>query len=68
MLNVPTDNQLWSQVEELGWRLDRQGTTLPLTDLIIARIARCESMPPFSRLITTLSLFPGCAALIEISD
>lgn len=35
MLNVPTDNRLWRSVEEMAWRLDRQGVTLPLTDIII---------------------------------
>jgi len=36
MVNVPTDDRLWSSVEELAWRLDRQGNTLPLTDIVIA--------------------------------
>ncbi len=36
MLNVPTDNRLWTSVEEMVWRLDRQGLTLPLTDVVIA--------------------------------
>lgn len=35
MINVPTDNRLWSEVERLAWDLDRQGIVLPLTDLII---------------------------------
>jgi predicted nucleic acid-binding protein len=39
MVNVLTDNRLWSSVEDLAWRLDRQGHTLPLTDLIIASCA-----------------------------
>ncbi|MEI7731421.1 MAG: PIN domain-containing protein [Verrucomicrobiota bacterium] len=35
MVNVPTDNRLWEQVEEMAWQLGRQGITLPLTDIII---------------------------------
>ncbi len=40
MLNVPTDNRLWDQVEKTLWQLDREGTALPLTDVIIACCAR----------------------------
>ena len=36
MVNVPTDNRLWAAVEKMLWRLDRQGTILPLTDVVIA--------------------------------
>jgi len=36
MIQVPTDNSLWAEVESLAWKLDRQGTVLPLPDLIIA--------------------------------
>ena len=36
MVNVPTDNQIWAAVEKMLWRLDRQGTILPLTDVVIA--------------------------------
>jgi predicted nucleic acid-binding protein len=36
MVNVPTDDRLWSSVEELASRMDRQGTPLPLTDIVIA--------------------------------
>ncbi len=40
MINVPTDNRLWSDVEETLWQLDRHGTVLPLTDVVIASCAR----------------------------
>ena len=40
MLNVPSDNRLWSQAEQTLWELDRQGVTLPLTDVVIACSAR----------------------------
>jgi predicted nucleic acid-binding protein len=36
MVNVPTDNRLWEQVERTLWNLDRQGAILPLTDVVIA--------------------------------
>jgi len=36
MINVPTDNRLWLEVERMAWELDRQGRTLPLTDIVIA--------------------------------
>ncbi|MGZ4973190.1 MAG: PIN domain-containing protein [Limisphaerales bacterium] len=67
MLNVPTDNQLWSQVEELGWRLDRQGTTLPLTDLIIASCAmRIDAaVLTFDR---HFELIPGLRCIDRIGD
>ena len=40
MINVPTDNRVWSEVEETLWNLDRQGITLPLTDVVIACCAQ----------------------------
>ena len=40
MINVPTDNRLWEQTEQTLWELDRQGLTLPLTDVLIACCAR----------------------------
>jgi predicted nucleic acid-binding protein len=40
MLNVPTDNHLWEEVEAMTWQLDRSGTILPLPDLVIACCAK----------------------------
>ena len=40
MINVPSDNRLWAEVEDLLWELDRQGQTIPLTDAVIACCAR----------------------------
>ena len=40
MLNVPTDDRLWEEVEALAWQLDRSGTILPLPDLVIACCAQ----------------------------
>jgi predicted nucleic acid-binding protein len=40
MVNVPTDIRLWTEVEQTAWELDRMGTTLPLTDIVIACCAR----------------------------
>jgi predicted nucleic acid-binding protein len=39
-INVPTDNRLWTEVEQTLWDLDRQGIVLPLTDVIIGCCAR----------------------------
>jgi predicted nucleic acid-binding protein len=36
MINIPTDNRLWDEVESTLWKLDRQGCVLPLTDVVIA--------------------------------
>ena len=41
MVNVPTDNRLWQEVEGTIWHLDRTiGGALPLTDVVIACCAR----------------------------
>src|SRR5262245_32277997 len=36
MINVPTDNRLWEEVERMLWTLDRRGNIVPLTDVVIA--------------------------------
>jgi hypothetical protein len=36
LVHVPTDQRAWRETEDLAWRLDRRGRTLPLTDLLIA--------------------------------
>ncbi len=36
MINVPTDQRLWSSVEQMLWDLDRSRVMLPLTDVVIA--------------------------------
>jgi predicted nucleic acid-binding protein len=40
MINVPTDNRLWSEVEQTLWELDRQGKVVPLTDVVIGCSAK----------------------------
>jgi len=40
MINVPTDNRLWEQVERTLWELDRRGMVVPLTDAVIACCAQ----------------------------
>lgn len=67
MVNVPTDNQLWASVEELAWHLDRQGTPLPLTDLIIA----CCAMRIDAAVLTFDRRFeeiPGLRVIDQITD
>lgn len=36
LVHVDLDHRAWRQTEDLAWKLDRAGKTLPLTDLIIA--------------------------------
>ncbi len=36
MINVPTNNDLWAEVERTLWNLDREGLVLPVTDVVIA--------------------------------
>jgi len=40
MVNVPTDNRLWTEAEQLLWDLDRTGKIIPLTDAVVACCAR----------------------------
>ena len=40
MMYVPTDNKHWADAEALLWKLNRQGITLPLADVVIACCAR----------------------------
>jgi len=40
MINVPTDNRVWLEVENTLWELDRRGEVLPLTDVVIGCCAR----------------------------
>jgi predicted nucleic acid-binding protein len=35
MVNIPTDNRLWEDAEQMIWELDRKGRVLPLSDVVI---------------------------------
>lgn len=39
MINVPSNNRLWEDAAELAWKLDRKGTVIPGTDVVIAASA-----------------------------
>ncbi|MEI8038608.1 MAG: PIN domain-containing protein [Verrucomicrobiota bacterium] len=39
MVNVPSDNRLWTDATELAWKLDRQGLVIPSADVVIAASA-----------------------------
>jgi predicted nucleic acid-binding protein len=39
MRYVPSDAMLWQEATNLAWRLDREGSTLPLQDVFIAACA-----------------------------
>jgi predicted nucleic acid-binding protein len=55
---IPTDAKMWRQVSALAWQLDRNGSTLPLADLVIA----CCALRIDAAVITTdghFSAVPG---------
>jgi len=39
MLYVPTRNAVWERAADLAWKLDREGKTMQVTDLLIATCA-----------------------------
>ena len=39
MVYLPTTNAVWERVAQLAWTLDRKGTVLQLSDLVIAATA-----------------------------
>jgi predicted nucleic acid-binding protein len=39
MINIPSDDRLWSEATDLAWNLDRQGTVIPGSDVVIAASA-----------------------------
>lgn len=39
MINVPSDNRLWSEATDLAWTMDREGIVIPGPDLVIAASA-----------------------------
>ena len=39
MINVPSDNRLWSEATDLAWSLDRKGIVIPGPDAVIAASA-----------------------------
>ena len=39
MQNVTTDNKLWEEACELGWKVTRNGNNMPAQDIIIAACA-----------------------------
>jgi predicted nucleic acid-binding protein len=45
LCNVQTDNNLWEEAAELGWKLDRLGRTIPAQDILIAACALRAGVP-----------------------
>ena len=67
MINVPSDNRLWEQVEQTLWELGRQGITVPLTDAIIA----CSAMRIGAVVLTYdhhFSLIPGVRVVDHLEE
>jgi predicted nucleic acid-binding protein len=58
MTEVPTDAGLWRATADLAWKLDRRGSVLPLSDLIIAACA-LEVGVPVVTLDAHFRLVPG---------
>jgi len=48
LCNVSTDNKLWDQAAELGWKLDRRGLVIPGPDILIAACALRAGVPVFT--------------------
>jgi len=48
-VDIPLDELFWDGVWQFGWKMDRRGSVLPLTDLCIAHIAMAQN----ATLITT---------------
>jgi predicted nucleic acid-binding protein len=42
---IPTDTELWKAAADLAWKLDRRGTILPMTDVVIAACALRVNKP-----------------------
>ncbi|MDP6524368.1 MAG: PIN domain-containing protein [Kiritimatiellia bacterium] len=51
--DVAMTSGIWKRITELGWQLDRQGTVLPVSDLIIGACALLEG----ATVVTTDSHF-----------
>jgi predicted nucleic acid-binding protein len=67
MINVPTDNQLWSTVEQTLWGLDRRGVVLPLTDVAIG----CAAMRIGAVVLTYdkhFDLIPGVRTVDHLEE
>ena len=39
MINIPSDNRMWTAATELAWSLDRKGIVIPGADAVIAASA-----------------------------
>ncbi len=39
MVNIPSDNRLWTEATDLAWGLDRKGIVIPGADAVIAASA-----------------------------
>ena len=67
MINVPTDNRLWEQVEQTLWDLGREGVIVPLTDAVIA----CSAMRIGAVVLTYdrhFSMIPGVRAVDHLEE
>ena len=58
-VDIPLDGTYWDGVWQLGWKMDRRGIVLSLTDLCIAHLAMSQN----ATLITTDRHFSAIAGL-----
>ena len=62
LCHVQTDDKLWEQAAELGWKLDRLGRAIPAQDILIAACALRARVP----VLTADKHFHGIPGLIVI--
>jgi predicted nucleic acid-binding protein len=62
MLYVPTPKGLWERAADLAWKMDRQGQTMQVTDLLIATCA-LEAQAAVLTLDSDFSRVPGLRAI-----
>ena len=41
---APMDDELWSRAAALGFALRKKGKSMPLPDLLVAEVCRCQSL------------------------
>ena len=65
MVNVDTIPKLWGDVAEIAWLLDRRGTRIPLTDIVIAACA-LEAEIPIVTFDRDFDAVPGLTTYSEL--
>ena len=66
MMYVPTLNAIWERAADLAWKMDREGNTMHVTDLLIATCA-LEAEAAVLTLDSDLARVPGLRAIRSLS-